>query len=120
MPKVVKEKIVHSDGTVANIGERYYLFCPGCYQDSQQRHPDEERYWINSALHCFNAAIHTFNGDLQKPTLSPSLLCRGATLVCHSYVKDGMIQYLGDCTHPLANQTVDLMDVPPQFAEDQQ
>lgn len=30
--------------------------------------------------------------------------------VCHSFVTDGRIQYLGDCTHNLANQTVDLPD----------
>lgn len=30
--------------------------------------------------------------------------------VCHSFVTDGRIQYLGDCTHSLANQTVDLPD----------
>lgn len=28
--------------------------------------------------------------------------------VCHSFVTDGCIQYLGDCTHRLAGQTVDL------------
>lgn len=30
--------------------------------------------------------------------------------VCHSYVTDGRIQYLGDCTHQLAWNTVDLPD----------
>lgn len=29
---------------------------------------------------------------------------------CHSFVTDGRIQYLGDCTHSLAGQTVDLPD----------
>ncbi len=28
--------------------------------------------------------------------------------VCHSFVRDGRIQFLGDCTHELAGQTVDL------------
>jgi hypothetical protein len=28
--------------------------------------------------------------------------------VCHSFVTDGRIQYLGDCTHALVGQTVDL------------
>ena len=27
---------------------------------------------------------------------------------CHSFITDGRIQYLGDCTHPLAGQTLDL------------
>lgn len=31
--------------------------------------------------------------------------------VCHSFVTDGKIQYLGDCTHALAGQTVELPEV---------
>lgn len=81
----------------------------------------------------------TWNGDVDKPTFSPSVLvtsghyCRGFKPgddcwcthnaeevaegrepsgfkcgVCHSFVTDGRIQFLGDCTHELANQTVDL------------
>jgi hypothetical protein len=30
--------------------------------------------------------------------------------VCHSHVRDGKIQFLGDCTHELAGKTVDLPD----------
>jgi hypothetical protein len=33
-------------------------------------------------------------------------------LVCHSFVTDGRIQFLGDCTHALAGQTVDLPEWP--------
>ena len=32
--------------------------------------------------------------------------------VCHSFVTDGRIQFLSDCTHPLAGQTVDLPELP--------
>ena len=32
--------------------------------------------------------------------------------VCHSYVTDGRIKFLGDCTHTLVGQTVDLPDWP--------
>lgn len=28
--------------------------------------------------------------------------------VCHSFITDGQIQFLNDCTHPLAGQTVPL------------
>jgi len=56
--------------------------------------------------------IWTFNQNLEKPTLSPSLLltsCRGEqAYICHSFVTDGRIQYMGDCTHSLRGQTVDL------------
>jgi hypothetical protein len=30
--------------------------------------------------------------------------------ICHSFVTDGRIQFLNDCTHSLAGQTVDLPD----------
>lgn len=71
----------------------------------------------------------TWNGDVERPTFSPSILVRGVVpltdeqvaayrsgdglpeprpLVCHSFVTDGRIQFLGDCTHALAGQTVDL------------
>jgi hypothetical protein len=29
---------------------------------------------------------------------------------CHSFVKDGQIQFLGDCFHTLKGKTVDLPD----------
>lgn len=32
--------------------------------------------------------------------------------ICHSFVTDGRIQFLGDCTHALAGQTVDLPSWP--------
>lgn len=79
----------------------------------------------------------SFNGDFDKPTFSPSMLIRtghyatgkseqdcwlcqrqrqhkdGHTpcVRCHSYVRDGRIQFLGDCTHSMAGQTVDLPEV---------
>jgi len=34
--------------------------------------------------------------------------------VCHSFVTDGRIQFLGDCSHHLAGQTVDLPAWPGQ------
>ena len=59
-----------------------------------------------------------FNGSLERPTLTPSLLVRWTMgeerreHVCHSFVRDGRIQFLTDCTHARAGQTVDLSEVP--------
>lgn len=59
----------------------------------------------------------TFNGDLNRPTFSPSVLCRirfgdePADRVCHSFIRDGRIEFLNDCTHHLAGQTVELPEV---------
>ena len=70
-----------------------------------------------------------WNGDIDRPTFTPSVLVtcvepmtdaehdaymRGAglpsppSLRCHSFVTDGRIQFLSDCTHALAGQTVPL------------
>lgn len=75
-----------------------YLFdCPGCKMS-----------------HGFNingpGPIWKFNGDMIKPTISPSLLVkygnRKGDQICHSFIRDGNIQFLNDCTHDLAGQTV--------------
>ena len=53
---------------------------------------------------------------MDKPTFEGSVLVwwdEGPERIakrCHSFVKDGMIQFLGDCTHELANKTVELPD----------
>lgn len=59
-----------------------------------------------------------YNGNFDTPTFTPSILVtyngRDAGVdgappaVCHSFVTDGRIQFLGDCTHHLAGQTVDI------------
>lgn len=67
-----------------------------------------------------------YNGDVERPTFTPSILVtwsepsdvpeefddtsKDLKHVCHSFVTDGRIQFLGDCTHTLAGQTVDLPD----------
>lgn len=60
-----------------------------------------------------------FNGDFDRPTLTPSILIYGhlatercaAVPRCHSFVRDGRIEFLGDCTHTLAGTTVDMPDL---------
>ena len=55
-----------------------------------------------------------YNGNPDKPTFTPSVRVRWThgpqhePRVCHTFVTDGRIQYLGDCTHALAGQTIDL------------
>ena len=109
MPKVVRESEVAGTPNSEN-DHRWYLLCPGCYEQAKRDRPTVDAFWIYAALHVFNDTAHQFNGDTEKPTLSPSLLVTGGGNRCHSYVRDGMIRFLGDCTHPLAGQTVELMD----------
>jgi hypothetical protein len=56
-----------------------------------------------------------WNGSLDKPTLHPSIVVnRGKSNpqvpVCHSWVKDGVIQFLPDSTHRLAGQSIAVPD----------
>jgi len=65
-----------------------------------------------------------FNGNFERPTFTPSILVRwnepsdvegefddtskDKQMICHSFVTDGQIQFLSDCTHALAGKTVEL------------
>lgn len=53
----------------------------------------------------------TWNGDTETPTIKPSILTSCGNSVCHSWVNDGKVQFLNDCTHSLAGQTIDLLEV---------
>lgn len=54
-----------------------------------------------------------FNGDKELPTFTPSVKetwndPEGKQHVNHFFVTDGAVQFLGDCTHSLAGQTLPL------------
>jgi hypothetical protein len=113
--------------------------CPGCGDDhtlpTDWLPPGMERS-PHYALH----ATWGFNGSLDAPTFTPSIkattghYCKNPPVpgncacdfqerfpdedpwkwpcgICHSYVRDGRIEFLPDCTHALAGQTVDLPDI---------
>jgi hypothetical protein len=84
-------------------GEKSVLFdCPGC--------------GFLHTVHVIGPSRPnwTWNQSLDAPTFQPSVAVswehNGKPHMCHSFVMDGRIQFLGDCTHALANQTVDLPD----------
>jgi len=103
-------------------GQTLLFWCPGC----------NEAHGISCA-----PGGWTWNGDANRPTFHPSVLVRSGHYVhgdtpgncycdfaqrhpeaaadckwkcsrCHSFVRDGQIQFLPDCTHELAGQTVPL------------
>jgi hypothetical protein len=87
-------------------GTRSMIFeCPGC----EMLHI----VYVDGAKH----PVWQWNGSMEKPTFSPSVLVTypwGESREerrCHSFVTDGRIQFLDDCTHKLAGQTVDLPDI---------
>jgi len=63
-----------------------------------------------------------WNGSMEAPTFSPSVMVTydgpdagvdGAPpAVCHTFIKDGRVQFLGDCTHQFAGTTQALPDIP--------
>jgi hypothetical protein len=69
--------------------------CPGCKFD----HPFDLTRW-------------TWNQSMEAPTFNPSLLCNAMfpESRCHSFVKDGWIQFLNDCHHDLKGLTVEIPD----------
>lgn len=79
--------------------EVYYFFCPGCRYD----HP------VNTNPNN-GKPVWGFNGDVNKPTFTPSLLVHDhyPASRCHSFITNGQIQFLSDYFHHLAGQTVDL------------
>lgn len=89
----------------------------------------------------------TWNGDTEKPTFSPSVLVKSGHYaaghkagddcwctynakaapnertpykcgVCHTFINNGMVQFLGDCTHQYAGQTLPLPDLPEHLRDD--
>lgn len=73
-----------------------------------------------------------FNGSVEYPTLTPSILCKYHAFnektdqydkiesVCHSFVTDGQIQFLIDCSHALKGQRVPLQEITDPVKLDQE
>ena len=57
----------------------------------------------------------TWNGSLEKPDLKPSILTKAPqgdnVIVCHTWINEGMVHFLNDCTHEYAGQILDLLDI---------
>lgn len=101
-------------------GDSMSFWCPGCD--------------TSHTVRVGGANPWGWNGNYDKPTFTPSVLLKSGHYcsgqegkdcwctfearigrpspfkcgICHSFVTDGRIQFLGDCTHALAGQTVDL------------
>ena len=75
--------------------DRWVFECPGC----------RELHGVHDGWE--------FNGDRDRPTFSPSILVAGSDPErrCHSFVRNGKIEFLSDCHHELAGKTVELPEV---------
>lgn len=93
--------------------------CPGC----------GENHGVTIAGPGVPHPCWKWNGSLEAPTLEPSVLRKGTKslseaevqayldtgklpaptpYVCHSFIRDGQIEFLSDCTHAMAGKTVPL------------
>lgn len=89
---------------IRGFGNGIWVFhCPGCgyghpFHTDPKHHPTHQSW--------------EWNGSVDSPTISPSLLIFKDVPAqrCHSFIKDGRIQFLDDCFHALKGQTVDIPD----------
>lgn len=111
--------------TTYAAGELYgYRFrCPGCeafhVAKGLPAEVEDVRLKAEHVVPTTGPNAWGFNGSTDAPTFTPSILVHGKTRDdgtpysprCHSFVEGGRIRYLGDCTHPLAGQTVGLPEI---------
>jgi hypothetical protein len=78
-----------------------------------------------------SGAQWTWDGNVEQPTFTPSMNIRtgprptvppgrpdaGQIDVCHYFLRNGVIEYLGDCTHALKGQQVALPPLPERLRD---
>jgi len=76
------------------------MWCPGCHLIHQVLLDGPQRW--------------EWDGNAESPTISPSILVQGGSedMRCHSFVRAGRWEFLDDCTHTLAGQTVPMGPIP--------
>lgn len=104
----------------------YMFWCPGC-NDSHSVNVTSE-----------NGPRWSFNGNFEKPTFFPSVLCFTSyseteenpdgspkklpggqrRTLCHLFVRDGMLDFCGDSPHHLAGQIVPMADLPDRLRDE--
>lgn len=106
------------------IGETEYpvlvFVCPGC--EFMIEGTGIHRLPVNT-----DAVTPSWEWDenLENPTISPSILTqyeygegeKKTTKRCHSFLRNGIFEFLGDCTHSLKNQHVAMKDLPESFVK---
>jgi Family of unknown function (DUF6527) len=77
---------------------RASFWCPGC----------DDLHQVDSTWQ--------ISGTEEAPTISPSVLVEygnhAGAKRCHSFVREGRIEFLSDCTHDSTGKTLPLADLP--------
>jgi transposase-like protein len=77
---------------------KHLFYCPACN--------DFHGIYVNTDKYSWN-----FDGNYDKPTILPSIKVSHEgrdSYVCHSFIRNGKIEYLSDCSHNMAGKTVDM------------
>jgi hypothetical protein len=111
------------------IGDRIRFMCPGCKSTHEITVRSDGSGWgfnrdVNSPTFTPSVLVRsghyaphakqdgtcwcTYNAEQIAKGEKPAPFSCG---VCHSFVRDGKIEFLSDCTHELAGQTVELPEV---------
>ena len=103
------DKFIHVSSILRRKATGHIYFeCPGCGV------PHGLRIVPKDYVKAEGEQVWTWNEDVDKPTFNPSVVvnywfgAKRESRVCHSWIKDGFIQFLDDCTHSLKGQTVSI------------
>lgn len=100
--KFIVRNLRGSDGRVQ---EHVFYWCAGC-----------------GHAHSVPAERWNWNKDVSNPTLSPSVRhyvtdpqTKAETTICHYHLRNGILEYCGDCQHNLNGQKSPLQDIPTDY-----
>lgn len=112
MPKTRTFQQIDPSGR--DLGDHAWIWCPGCKANHSLRFrmPSNPTPQEIEDQRMNRHGLWSFNGDYEKPTFSPSLLvfANDPDIRCHSFIRDGKIEFLMDSFHELKGQTVELPD----------
>ncbi len=86
-PAKIKVRRISDDCTL------YMFWCPACHETHSFDVGEGDDKW-------------RFNGDMDKPSFFPSLRYDK----CHLILRQGIIEYCGDCLHGYRNMDVSLKE----------
>ncbi len=95
-----------------------YYWCEGCkhahHVPFDKDSPHNNRYSHNH--------LWEFNGDINNPSISPSVRhfythpeTHQQVTICHYWIKNGEIEYCGDCEHEYKGTTRKMTDIPSNY-----
>lgn len=107
-------KVIDDDSPTVPNGRSLWFWCPGCDVHHRIQVVGED------GSRPEHGPVWDWDGNVEHPTISPSILVHeykrsDGTIHsprCHSFIRAGRWEFLGDSGHALAGQTVDMVPVP--------